>query len=171
MKTKRRKTTAIILIAVVVFIAAAVGVAVLMISLSDLDARKGDIISVLSKKLNRQVSYDSGNFSFSLEPIFTFRGITIKEKNSRETFATIERITFKLSVLPLLRGKIVLKEVLIDRPVGMLHRDRDGIFNINDLLESQKEPQTFEIERIIVNRGAITFTDKWIIPSVLTTKR
>ncbi len=92
MKTKRRKTTAIILIAVVVFIAAAVGVAVLMISLSDLDARKGDIISVLSKKLNRQVSYDSGNFSFSLEPIFTFRGITIKEKNSRETFATIERI-------------------------------------------------------------------------------
>jgi len=140
-----------------------------MISLSDLDARKGDIISVLSKKLNRQVSYDSGNFSFSLEPFFTFRGITIKEKNSRETFATIERITFKLSVLPLLRGKIVLKEVLIDRPMGMLHRDRDGIFNINDLLESQKEPQTFEIERIIVNRGAITFTDKWIIPSGLTT--
>ncbi|MEN6318494.1 MAG: AsmA-like C-terminal domain-containing protein [Syntrophaceae bacterium] len=169
MKKKTRKTIAIILIAAVVFIAAAAGVAVVLIKLSDLDTRKGDIISALNKKLNRQVSYDSGEFSFYFGPTFTFRGVTIKEKNSRETFATIERLTFKLAILPLLRGKIVLKEMLLDRPVGMLHRDRDGIFNINDLLESKKEPQAFEIERIIVNRGAITFTDKWIIPSGLTT--
>ena len=166
MKTKSRKTIIIILIAV--FISAAAGIAVVLIKLSDLDTRKEDIISALNKKLNRQVSYDSGDFSFSLGPTFTFRGITIKEKNSRETFATIERTTFRLAVLPLLWGKIVLTEVLLERPIGKLHRDHDGILNINDLLEDQKEPQTFEIERIIVQRGAVTFTDQRIIPSGLT---
>jgi uncharacterized protein involved in outer membrane biogenesis len=167
MNTKSRKTIIIILTAV--FISAAAVVAVVLIKLSDLDTRKGDIISALNKKLNRQVSYESGDFSFYLSPTFTFRGVTIKEKNSRETFATIERITFRLAVLPLLWKKIVFKEVLLERPVGILHRDRDGIFNINDLLESKEETQTFEIERFIVKRGAITFIDQWIIPSGLTT--
>ncbi|MCX5844127.1 MAG: AsmA-like C-terminal domain-containing protein [Deltaproteobacteria bacterium] len=169
MNTKSRKTIAIILIAVVVFISAAAAVVVVLIKLSNLDARKGDIITALNKKLNRQVSYDSGDFSYYLGPTFTFRGVTIKEKNSPETFATIERITFRLAVLPLLWKKIVFKEVLLERPVGMLHRDHKGIFNINDLLEDQKEPLSVEIESIVVNRGAITFTDQWIIPSGLTT--
>ncbi len=169
MNTQRRKIIAIILIAAVVFISAAAVVAVVLIKLSNLDARKGDIITALNKKLNRQVSYDSGDFSYYLGPTFTFRGVTIKEKNSPETFATIERITFRLAVLPLLQKKIVFREVRLVRPVGMLHRDHNGIFNINDLLEDQREPLSVEIESIIVNRGAITFTDKWIIPSGLTT--
>lgn len=170
MKKQSRKTIAILFIAVTIFIAAATGVAVLLIKLSDLDARKGDIISALSKKLKREVSYDRGDFSlYLLGPTFTFTGIKINEKDSRETFATIERITFRLAVLPLLWKRIVLKEVLLERPVGMLHRDHDGIFNISDLLEREDAPQAIEIERITVNRGAVTFTDQGIIPSGLTT--
>lgn len=170
MNTKSRKTVATILIAVVVFISVAAGVGIVLVKLSNLDARKGDIITALNKKLNRQVSYDSGDFSFTLGPTFTFRGVTVKEKNSTETFATIESITFRLAVLPLLQKKIIFKEVLLEKPAGMLHRDHNGIFNISDLLENQEEPLTVEIEKIIVKRGAITFTDKWIIPSGLTTK-
>ena len=169
MKKQSRKTIAILLIAVTIFISAAIGFAVLLIKLSDLDARKGDIISALSKKLNREVSYDTGDFSLYLGPTFTFKGIKINEKDSRETFATIERITFRLAVLPLLWKRIVFKEVLLERPVGMLRRDRDGIFNIDDLLESQEEAQAIEIERITVNRGAMTFTDQLVIPSGFTT--
>lgn len=169
MNTKRRKTIVITLIAVVIFISVAAGIAVLLTKLSNLDSRKDDILNVLNKKLNRHVSYDRAEFSLTLGPTFTLRGLTIKEQNSPETFATIESVTFRLALLPLLWKKIVIREVLLQRPVGMLHRDHNGVFNINDLLEDQKEPLSVEIESIIVSRGAITFTDKWIIPSGLTT--
>ena len=89
MKKQSRKTIAIVLIAVTIFISAIIGVAIVLIKLSDLDARKGDIISALSKKLTREVSYDTGDFSLYSGPTFTFTGIKINEKNSRETFATI----------------------------------------------------------------------------------
>jgi len=169
MKKPTRKKIVILLITAGIFISTAVGVAVVLIKLSDLDAHKGNIISFLNKTLNREVSYEKGDFSFYFGPTFTFRGIKIKERNGRDTFATIERITFKVAVLPLLSGKIVFKEMHLEKPAGILYRDRDGIFNINDLLESQKEAPAIEITRIIVNHGAMTFTDQGIIPSGLTT--
>lgn len=169
MKKPTRKKILILLITAVIFISTAVGIAVVLIKLSDLDARKGYIINFLNKTLNREVSYERGDFSFYRGPTFIFRGIEIKERNGRDTFATIEEITFKVAVLPLLSGKIIFKEMHLEKPAVMLYRDRDGIFNINDLLESQKEAPAIEIKRIIVNHGAMTFADQRIIPSGLTT--
>jgi uncharacterized protein involved in outer membrane biogenesis len=169
MKKPARKKLVIRLITLVIFISMVVGVAVVLIKLSDLEARKGNIISLLNKTLNREVSYEKGDFSFYFGPTFIFQGVEIKERNSRDTFATIERITFRVAVLPLLLGKIVFKAMHLEKPAVMLYRDRDGIFNINDLLESQKETPAIEINRIIINHGAMTFTDQHIIPSGLTT--
>lgn len=169
MRKPTRKTIAILLIALIIFILAAAGIVVVLVKLSNLNAYKGDIISVLNKKLKREVFYDRWDFSFYFGPTFTFNGIKIKEKNSQDTFATIERMTFRVAVLPLLWGKIVFKDVLLERPEGILNRDREGIFNINDFLESQKETPVVEIERMAVSHGALTFIDQWIIPSGLTT--
>jgi len=158
------------LIAVIILISVATGIAVFLMKFSDLDARKGDIVSAINKKINREISYDSGDFSLGLGPTFIFKGIKIKEKHSMETFATIETITFRVAVLPLLWGKVVFKEVVLERPVGMLHRDQSGLFNISDLMEIQEDTQTFEVENITVHRGAVTFTDQRICSPGLTSK-
>ncbi len=169
MRKPTRKTIVILLIALVIFISAAAGITVVLAKLSDLKTYKGDIISALNKKLNREVSYDRGDFSFYFGPTFTFSGINIKEKNSQDTFATVERITFRVAVLPLLWGKIIFKDVLLEKPTAVLNRDREGIFNISDLLEGQKEAMAVEIGKMTVSHGALTFIDQWIIPSGLTT--
>ncbi|MGZ6220048.1 MAG: DUF748 domain-containing protein, partial [Syntrophales bacterium] len=169
MKKPTRKKNVILIIIAVIFISAALGIAVVLSKLSDLDARKGYIISYLNKALNREVSYERLAFSFHLSPAFIIRGIEIKERNGRDTFATIEQVTFRVAVLPLLWGKIVFKEMHLEKPAVTLYRDHDGIFNINDLLASQKKAAAVEINRIIVNRGAITFSDQGVIPSRLTT--
>ncbi|HVO67760.1 MAG TPA: AsmA-like C-terminal domain-containing protein [Syntrophales bacterium] len=169
MKKPSRKTIVILLITLIVFISAAAGITVVLIKLSDLDAYKGDIISALNKKLNREVSYERGDFSFYFGPIFTFSGIKIKERDGQDTFATIEKITFRVAILPLLWKKIIFKEVFLERPTAVMYRDRKGIFNINDLLEGQEEAPAVEIERMAVSHGNLTFTDEWIIPAGLTT--
>jgi len=167
MKKPTRKKIIILLITAFIFISIAVAIAVVLIKLSHLDAYKGNIIAFLNTSLGREVSYENEEFSFYFGPTFTFRGITIKEKNGRDTFATVERVTFKVAVLPLLRGKIVIKRIHLEKPAGILCRDGEGVFNISDLLERQ-ETSAIEIRRIIVHHGAVTFTDQHIIPPGLT---
>ena len=167
MKKPTRKKIVILLIAAFIVISATVAIAVVLIELSHLDAYKRNIITFLSTSLNREVSYENEEFSFYFGPTFTFSGIKIKEKNGRDIFAKIERATFKVAVLPLLRGKIVIKKMHLEKPAGILYRDSEGVFNICDLLESQKT-SAIEIRRIIVHHGAMTFTDQHIIPPGLT---
>ena len=158
-----------LLIALVIFLSAVAVITIVLIKLSDLDAYKGDIINILTVKLNRAISYDKGDFSFYFGPTFTFSGIVMKEKDSTDTFATIDKMTFRVAVLPLLWKKIVFKEVLLEKPAGSLYQDREGALNISDLLESQKEAPAVEIKRIIVNHGTLTFNDQRIVQSGLTT--
>lgn len=164
MKKTTRKKIFILAIIAFLLISTAAGIAAVLFTLSNLDARKGDIVTFLNKTLDREVSYESQEFSFYFGPTFTFRGIEIREKNGRDTFATIERLTLKVAVFPLLMGKIVIKKMHLEKPAGILYRDSNGVLNIDDLLESQKTPPV-EIRRMIVSDGALTFTDYHIIPS------
>ncbi|HPL65743.1 MAG TPA: AsmA-like C-terminal domain-containing protein [Smithellaceae bacterium] len=164
MKKMTRKKIVILAIIAFLSVSAAGGVATVLYTLSNLDARKGEIVAFLNKTLNREVSYENQDFSFWFGPTFTFRGIEIKERNGKDTFAAIERLSFKVAVLPLLTGKIVIKKMQFDKPSCSLYRDSSGVLNISDLLESQKPP-SIEIRRMVINDGALTFTDHHVIPS------
>ncbi|HRY37986.1 MAG TPA: AsmA family protein, partial [Smithellaceae bacterium] len=122
MKKPTRKKIIILLITAFIFISTAVAISVVLIKLSHLDAYKRNIVAFLNTSLGREVSYENEAFSFYFGPTFTFRGITIKEKNGRDTFATVERVTFKVAALPLLRGKIVIKRMHLEKPAGILYR-------------------------------------------------
>jgi len=167
MKKPTRKKIVILAIITVLLVSMAAGIATVLFTLSNLNAYKEDIVTFFNKTLNREISYEHEEFSFYFGPAFTFREIKIKEKNSKDTFATIERLTFKVAVFPLLVGKIVIKKMHLEKPAGILYRDRDGVLNISDLLEDQKTP-SIEVRRIIVSHGAMTFTDHHIVPSGLT---
>jgi hypothetical protein len=62
-------------------------------------------------------------FSWHLAPSFV-SGITIAETSGDTTFLEADRLTFKLSILPLLHKEVRLKEIVVERPELMLSRNR-----------------------------------------------
>ena len=116
--TRSRKRI-FILIAVFLVLAVIGGsVAVLVSKLYQLDIYKTTIIAEMRKSLNRDVRYDKGGFSLSHGPGFTFSKIAIKQKDNRQAddLITADRISFRLALLPLLFKKIVIKEMVLERP-------------------------------------------------------
>ena len=67
-----------------------------------LETYKAEIIEALQSTLHRQVSYESGSFSFRLTPSFTFSKIVIMEKDGSAPFLTADKLTFRIALLPLL---------------------------------------------------------------------
>lgn len=136
----------------------------------DLDTYKEEILAELQSSLKRTVTYESGSLSFSLGPAITFHGITVKEPDSSRNFVTIENLTFRLDLLPLLKKHVVVHGLVADRPVISLERRGDGTFNITDLMESGSQGTTMRIRELKFRNADITFTDSFLQKSAVITK-
>ncbi|WP_224963287.1 DUF3971 domain-containing protein [Geomonas subterranea] len=102
--------------------------------LLDLDTYKAEILAQVKASLKRDLQYQTGAFTMRLTPAFTFTGVTIKEKDGSTNFASADRLTVRIAILPLLRRELVLSRIELDHPAIRLWRDRQGVFNIADLL-------------------------------------
>ena len=56
----------------------------------------------------------------------------------KDVFASMKSFTFKISFPPLLKGEIVLKELMLFEPVINIVRYKNGAFNFSDLLVAKK---------------------------------
>ena len=92
MKKRGRKKIAILLSILVVLLVMTVSLVVVYVRLSDLSAHKEDIVNTFKATLNRDVAYESADFSFSFGPVFAFKGIRIREKDGSSSFATLDRL-------------------------------------------------------------------------------
>ena len=162
MKKPGRKKIAIFLSILVVLIIMTASLVIVYVRLSDLSAHKEDIVNTFKAALNRDVAYESADFSFSFGPVFAFKGIQIREKDGSSSFATMDRLEFRVALLPLLWKKIVIKEVYLDNPRLMLVRNPSGELNISDLLEDNEKRQSFEIKELTIKKGHIEFNDQGI---------
>ncbi|MBJ6751963.1 DUF3971 domain-containing protein [Geomonas anaerohicana] len=126
--------------------------------LLDLDTYKADILAQVKSSLKRDLQYQTGAFTMRLTPAFTFTGVTIKEKDGSTDFATADRLTVKIAILPLLRREIVLSRIELDRPTLRLWRDRQGVFNISDLL-TPSGGEAPGIRGVELKKALIHFTD------------
>jgi len=122
-------TAAILLTAVLIWMAAVV----LVPRLLDLDRYRPQILSLMEKSLNRHVSYETASFTRDLIPAVVVKGIIIKEKTGAATLLTVDRLSFRLVLLPLLHKEVRLGGIVLDRPVLMLERDQTGVFSLSDL--------------------------------------
>lgn len=170
MTHKRRKHLLILLIAVLAVVAGAV-TAVLVARLHELDTYKGQILAEIEKTLNRKVTYRTGDASLRFGPAFTFTGVVISERDGQSVFATADRLSFRLGLMPLLRKRVVIRQMVMERPNVRLVRNADGIFNISDLLEEKKEKETVTLRfrGITVADGSITLTDHAAAPGGIVT--
>ncbi len=124
-----------------------------------LDRYKTEILAELQNSLGRKVQYETGDVSLALGPSFTFNHVTVKEKDGTANFITAERITFRVPLLPLLEKKLVLRRIVLDHPVIALSRDRDGTFNVADLLERKGGAEHLAIRDVRIRKGTLTFRD------------
>ncbi|BDV42252.1 hypothetical protein GURASL_11750 [Geotalea uraniireducens] len=167
------KTGKVLLIAILLIVVVIAGsVAVILFSrLHEIDTYKEQILAEVEQTLHRRVTYEKGNLSFSFGPAFTFTKVTIKERDGRADFATADRLSFRIALLPLLDKRVIIKQLVVEQPTIRLSRDRDGRFNISDLLEEQQQPPAlkFRLKGIRLIDGRIVVTDHAAVTTGLTT--
>lgn len=154
----------LILLALLIFIASIIGAAAILFKkLYRLDTYKDALLTEVRKSLNREVRYDQGRFSLAHGPSFTFSQVVIEEKGESQAtpFVKAERMDFRLSVLPLLAKRIVVKDIVFEKPLVRIYRNRDGTFNISDLLERKKQ-RTIQVKELHLRGASIIITDRFV---------
>lgn len=151
-----------------VIIAAAIA-AILLPRLLDLENYRPQILSMAQSALQRPVAYQSAEFTWQPYPTIICRGITIREKSSPSDFLTIDRLSLNLALFPLLKREVRLRRVVVDRPVLMLERDRQGALNIDDLFRGASANFQLQLVSLRVQNGLIRFTDYQIDAKGFTT--
>lgn len=165
-----KKNKIIVLAAVVISVAALAAAAGFWAArMLDPETHRAALIQHLKTALNRDVRFARGEVSLWLRPAFTFTDVVILEKDAQTTFITADRLSFKLSLLPLLRKKIVLREVALENPRIALIWEASGAFNVSDLFDDRQQALSFGIRRLQIQNGFIHFTDRRIAPEPLTT--
>lgn len=157
------------LIAAVLFVILLLGGGATFIlnNLFHLDSYKGQIISQVQQTLNRQVLFERGTFSFRFGPEFIFTHVVIKEKDGAAEFIRADRLTIRIALMPLLNKRVVLRSIELDKPVIAISRNREGLFNFDDLLEAQTKRKgeiPLFVRRLRIRNGEIRFRDLAIAP-------
>jgi uncharacterized protein YhdP len=165
MKPIYKKSLIVAILALLIMLGG--GATFILNNLFHLDAYKSQIISQVQQALNRQVLFGKGTFSFRFGPEFIFTHINIKEKDGNSDFIRADRLTIRIALMPLLKKKVVLSSIELEKPVITIYRNNDGLFNFSDLLEAQKR-QTGDIQllmrRLRIRKGEINFRDMAVAP-------
>jgi uncharacterized protein involved in outer membrane biogenesis len=142
----------------------------LMLRFLDLDTYKAEIVAQVRSALKRDLYYHTGDFSFRYGLAFRFDGVTIKEKNGKDDFVHADQLTIKIALIPLLRKELVLTRMQLERPVLRLSRDRDGVFNVSDLLEGTPGGAPPAIRGVELKDASISFSDAAVSATPLVTE-
>ncbi len=128
--------------------------------------------SVLTKQLtaalHRDVTIREVRFNpFALSA--TVRGLTIKEPQGSETFASLDELYLNLEASSVFRWAIVVKELRLTKPFVRIVRRQDQTYSFSDLLQSREAPQTppakplrFSVNNIRIADGGADFLDETV---------
>jgi len=140
--------------------------------LSHLEKYKTSITQAVGEALQRDVSYEKADACLTIRDglVLRFTHLVIKEKDRSADFLNIKTAFFRMGVLPLLRSRLSLKEVVLDQPYFFLKRDRKGSLNIADLLQKERKPKIkLELGKLAIDKGSVTFLDQAVGKKDLTT--
>ena len=89
---------------------------VLFLYTLDLNTYRRQLEDTLAGALSHPVQLGAAQLAFEPGPAFSFSDLSIGNGDGDEEILRAERILFKLDLWPLLTGKIVLRDILLDRP-------------------------------------------------------
>ena len=142
----------------------------LLLHYLDLDTYKAEIVARVKSSLNRELRYESGDFSFRYGPSFSFTGVTVKERDGVGDFIKADRLTVSIALIPLLRRELVLSRMHLEHPVIQLSRDRAGVFNVSDLTSAAPGGSSLGIRGVRLSKARIRFSDAALTDIPLVTE-
>lgn len=163
-----RKTTKIILTVLGIVIAVPLIGAVIIAATFDPNEYKPQLVNLVQEKTQRTLSIP-GEISLSFYPRIGVElgQASLSERNSQETFASIDSAQLSMELLPLFSGRLVVDHVLLNGLHARLQRAPDGSTNADDLMtqeegkEQQQERQVdFSIDGIRITNANLIFDDQ-----------
>ncbi len=102
------------------------------------DRFRKEAVEQLSKKLHQDVSIEDMSVGFYPDLEVVAKGVRIKDRQTGEELAFIQKVRFNVEVLQLLKRKVVLEEVVVNSPEIRLIREGDGNWNVERVFEPMK---------------------------------
>lgn len=149
---KKILTLAGILFALVVLVAIALRL------LIDFDAHKPGIEAAASDALGMEVRI-LGSAAVRLFPSLgaSFNDVRVRRRDSDVARAASLRVGVRL--LPLLRRKVEVAELLVDQPDILLERGKDGRFNFEAGRRVPPSSPAFSVEKGTIRKGRLVYVD------------
>ncbi len=160
MTVKKRTITIVIISFITIIALLASGWFFASYQLYRLENYKESITQSLGKALNRDVTYETGKaiLTFREGLAVRFTNVVVRDKD-QSSFINIKTAFFRVNLLPLLRNRLVLREIIFDQPRLSIKRDSNGALNIADILTSEKKEIGIEFRRLTIRNGLVIFAD------------
>lgn len=136
------------------------------------------LLPLAEKSLHRNV--DFGEIKIGLFSGISVADLQVMQKKGDEEFFSVKAVELHYQFLPLLTGKVVVDQILLDQPKISVTRLPDGQFNFSDLLpestgdknttvvandkESTSLPKAFNllVKEVDIKGGELQYVDKFI---------
>jgi uncharacterized protein involved in outer membrane biogenesis len=129
---------------------------------------------ILAKKLSENLHREVTINQIKLNPYalsIAVRGLTIKDKDSSETFVSFEEIFVNLQSLSALKRALILSEIRLKQPFIKITQHPDGSYNFSDLIEKKEtkppepekeksKPLNFSLNNIKIENGSVDLLDE-----------
>lgn len=120
------------------------------------------LAAIVQEKTGRTLQIE-GAIDVTVWPAIGVRvnGVSLTERDGRETFARIETLELETAIEPLVRRRaLVVNELVMDGVHVQVTRDADGRLNVADLFAGEGEPPQFEVGRVRIRNAALRFHDE-----------
>ena len=128
----------------------------------DPNAYKPLITELVREKKQRELRLD-GDIHLMLFPSLGIElgALALSEHASHVEFASAERVQVSLALLPLLRKKLEVDQIVVTGLKANLIRFEDGRINIADLLANSEQPEQFKLDigHVATQKATLAFRD------------
>ncbi len=120
---------------VAALIVAIVGLAIFLLTF-DPNLYKSKLADLVYTKYHRTLSVN-GDIQLSLFPRIglSLNDVALSDRDSKDTFASIDSARFAVAIWPLLSNRFVVDHVSVSGFKAWVVRDKKGVFNFNDLIQ------------------------------------
>lgn len=148
---------------------------IFLASFIKLDNYKPILVKKIGQAINREISIEKISLSILNGLAFEAKGVSIENKNEASSPLYIDKLLFKVELLPLLKKKIVLKKIVLHEPQVTIKRTEKGLINILSLPEQrfllvENDSASYKIKNISINNGYAKFIDEKISDPPTTTE-
>jgi len=130
-----------VLIGLALVVAIALGGLAIFLLTFDPNAYKGKFEELVYERYHRTLSID-GDIELSMFPRIglSVQNVSLSNRDSQDTFASIDSARFAVAIWPLLFNRFVVDHVAVSGFKAWVTRDQDGQFNFHDLMEGPPGP-------------------------------